>query len=329
MIINQTLPVPLTDADLAQAADDLVDVLNHRDELEAEKKTVDDGYKKQIAATESQESTLRKLIESKQKMADVECLETEVPGTNEIVVVRLDTGAEVSRRQMTTAESQTEMFADAEEDEVRGRVLAVIKLKDVLSKAGVNATTDVLWEISEDQASEAMTFAAERESNAEVQPPDWLAELIAQHPAVHDTVADEAVVAAETAAAEDESTAEPTGDAPAAASASETASKPAAAGESAPAATDTGKKRKKKAGKTDPATEAGKQAEHAAASNGRLDEVDVQEELEKAGIKVGLDLLAGLEEPQLIDAVNFARVVVARQADATIEEPKRPAFLPA
>jgi hypothetical protein len=339
MRITKELPVDLTDGDLAVAAEQLVDVIHRREALTAEKKSVNDGYAKQIAATDAEETQLCNMIDKRTKLVDVECLETEVPGTNEVVVVRLDTGAEVSRRTITPEESQGDMFADESEDELRGRVLATLALQDVLKKVGVNATSDVLWEISPEQADEARAYAAAKEAatgDEQIEQPAWLAELILSHPTVEELPTEPVAEAeaGESAAGADETASEA---APAAETESPAAAEPAAPAGDVPAA-DTkaagsggkGKSGKKKAARKDtPAAEAGAQAKHAAAVNGRLDEVDVQEELDKAGVGIGLDVIAGWKPEQLIEAVNYARVVVARVGDSSIEEPKRPAFLPA
>lgn len=337
MRITQTLPIPLSETELAHLADDLVGVLEKRDALEAEKKEVDDGYKRQITATEAEETTLRATINNKEKMSDVECLETEVPGTNEVVVIRLDTGAEVSRRTLSSTELQTNMFSDTEDDEIRVRVLATLKLRESLKKAGVLATSDVLWNIEQAQADEATAYAAAREADptAEIPVPAWLQTLIDEHPLVtteSSEQADEEEEATEAGDGEtaDEPVAETDNDGPAAAPAQETAtdSVPPAANGQKKKRTRSGKKAADTAGALPPQETAAPPPAAANEAAGRLDEVDVQEELGKAGVPVGLDVIASWQPPQMIEAVNYARVVVKRQTDASIEEPKKPEFLP-
>lgn len=332
MRITQELPVNLTDSELVVKAEELVDVLNRRRDLEAEKADVNKGYAKQIAGTEATEKEITRILEHKSELRDVECLETEVPGTNEVVVVRLDTGAEISRRQITPAETQGDMFADEELDEMRAKVLATLALQEALKTAGVNATSDVLWEVTPEQADEARAWATLKATDETAAQPEWLAELVLQHPAVEEVPAEavatedgaEAETDAETTAADDNA-----GEAPA--GAVETASDAAPATE--PASQPTAPKAKRKSGGKkgagSPETESAEQKKQAAASNGRLDEVDVQEELDAIGVSVGLDVIAGWKPEQLIDAVNYSRVVVARRTDETLAEPKRPAFLPA
>lgn len=337
MRINKELPVQLTDAEVVAVAERHVAALERAEDLAAEKKSVSDGYTKQITAAESEATDLRKVIHRKTELREVECLETEVPGTNEVVVVRLDTGEEISRRSLTPAETQGNMFAEEDEDELRVRVLSTLALRDVLKVAGINATSDVLWQITPEQADEAKAWATLKQTDEAAEQPAWLAELVLTHPVVEEVVP-EAETDAETAgdgSDDDETAAESTDEAdkaaPAAGSEQETASQPGATVETEKGKAKSGKKGggKKKAAGASPEAESAAQKQQAASSNGRLDEVDVQEELDGAGVSVGLDVIASWKPEQLIDAVNFARVIVKRKDDPSIEEPKRPAFLPA
>lgn len=103
------LPVPLTDAELLALGGDMATKQNEVATLENDLASIKSDYKAKIDQKEASLAAIGEKIRSKREFRDIACKRVFDYQAGEIYEVRLDTGAELSRRNMTGKELQREL----------------------------------------------------------------------------------------------------------------------------------------------------------------------------------------------------------------------------
>jgi hypothetical protein len=104
--ITRTLPCKLSEKEMAKLAEDLEANMSKIESIEAQKKTADDGFKKDISMLEEVTTVLRNRIKTKAEEREVKCEEETDYRMGEVRVKRLDTGEIFQKRTMTKDEVQ-------------------------------------------------------------------------------------------------------------------------------------------------------------------------------------------------------------------------------
>ena len=104
--LTKTLPCKLSEKELARAGKDLADNMDKIEAIEQQKKTADDGFKKDIGLLEEVTTTLRGMLKSGTQDREVKCEQITDYRNGEVRVKRLDTGEVYEKRNMTKAEAQ-------------------------------------------------------------------------------------------------------------------------------------------------------------------------------------------------------------------------------
>ena len=104
--LTKTLPCKLSEKELARAGKDLADNMDKIEAIEQQKKTADDGFKKDIGLLEEVTTTLRGMLKSGAQEREVKCEQITDYRNGEVRIKRLDTGEVYSKRNMTKEESQ-------------------------------------------------------------------------------------------------------------------------------------------------------------------------------------------------------------------------------
>lgn len=108
---KRTIPVKLTDAEISKFATQHVETLDKIAAKEEEKKTADAAIKGDIALLEEADAKLVSILRTKSQERELEVDVVYDWRTNEVRVVRVDTGEEVTKRAMSYEERQREMFS--------------------------------------------------------------------------------------------------------------------------------------------------------------------------------------------------------------------------
>lgn len=103
---DEVLPCTLTDEELRERGDELVKVLATIDQIEAEKKIANDGFKARIQIQESRARELRDAIENKREDREVECVESYELRIGVARTTRVDTGEQIRERALRSSELQ-------------------------------------------------------------------------------------------------------------------------------------------------------------------------------------------------------------------------------
>ena len=104
--LTKTLLCKLSEKELARAGKDLADNMDKIEAIEQQKKTADDGFKKDIGLLEEVTTTLRGMLKSGAQEREVKCEQVTDYRNGEVRIKRLDTGEVYSKRNMTKEESQ-------------------------------------------------------------------------------------------------------------------------------------------------------------------------------------------------------------------------------
>ena len=119
--LTKTLLCKLSETELARAGKDLADNMDKIEAIEQQKKTADDGFKKDIGLLEEVTITLRGMLKSGAQEREVKCEQVTDYRNGEVRIKRLDTGEVYSKRNMTKEESQLPL----EPKKAPGKLLAM------------------------------------------------------------------------------------------------------------------------------------------------------------------------------------------------------------
>ena len=106
---KRSLPVKLTDGEIARYAREMSDYEIEEGVIEAEMKAAAKNYKDQLGGIASEIRTRARIISSGQESRQIPVVEGIDEAGNHLVSYRLDTMAEVSRRPLTMSERQLEL----------------------------------------------------------------------------------------------------------------------------------------------------------------------------------------------------------------------------
>lgn len=106
---TEKMPCKLSSSELLELGDHLAKLSSEADQLEAERKDSNDGYKARIALVEQAIKDGFGTLRSKHEMREVELVEEFIFATNTAIVARVDTGAVVRERALTRSERQEEL----------------------------------------------------------------------------------------------------------------------------------------------------------------------------------------------------------------------------
>jgi hypothetical protein len=109
--LTRTLPCKLSEKELAKAGKDLADNMDKIEGIEQQKKTADDGFKKDIGLLEEVTTALRGMLKSGAQEREVKCEQVTDYRNGEVRVKRLDTGDVFERRTMHKDEYQLPLEA--------------------------------------------------------------------------------------------------------------------------------------------------------------------------------------------------------------------------
>lgn len=182
------LPCHLNDDEVLELTDVMIGHLAEVRHLKMQKKQAIADYKLNIDGHEALAFQLESEITAKTKDKAVDCAEVKIEAANSIIVFRLDTGAEVSRRPMTEADNQKGMFDDlpaSERDaaniEEERRIVNLFELHDMLKAAGVQLGKNLqsLWTLEGEKITEGRRWATaiKVDPNADIPRPAWIDEL--------------------------------------------------------------------------------------------------------------------------------------------------------
>ena len=182
------LPCHLNDDEVLELTDVMIGHLAEVRRLKMEKKQVMADYKLNIDGHEAVAFELESEITAKMKDKAVDCAEVKIEAANSIIVFRLDTGAEVSRRPMTDADNQKGLFEDqpaSERDaaniEEERRIVNLFELHDMLKAAGVQLGKNLgsLWTLEDKRIKEGRKWATAKKVDpaADLPRPKWIDEL--------------------------------------------------------------------------------------------------------------------------------------------------------
>ena len=104
------LPVPLTIAEVAECADSLAINQGQIDQIELEKAEDSAHHNRRLKSIRGSMVHTAKQIRDRQRIESVEVGWSSELGTKMMILCRLDTGEELSRREMTEAERQRSLF---------------------------------------------------------------------------------------------------------------------------------------------------------------------------------------------------------------------------
>lgn len=102
----KSLKCPLTQKELNQASDDLVEALTAIDSINADLEEIKADYKHKIKASEARVGTLRTLLQNKFEMRPVECLEVRNFADKAFFLMRTDTAEIIEERALRQDELQ-------------------------------------------------------------------------------------------------------------------------------------------------------------------------------------------------------------------------------
>jgi len=182
------LPCHLNDDEVLELTDVMIGHLAEARRLKMAKKQSAADYKQNIEGREALAFQIESEITAKTKDKAVDCAEVKIEAANSVIVFRLDTGAEVSRRPMTDADNQKGLFEDqpaSERDkaniEEERRIVNLFELHDLLKAAGVQLGKNLtlLWALEEKKIKEGRKWAAAKkvDPTADLPRPKWIDEL--------------------------------------------------------------------------------------------------------------------------------------------------------
>lgn len=103
----------LTSEQLANSKDEIMALLDQKQETEEKKAEVMSNYKSQLATIDLQIESTRRTIRSGRRKETL-TIEEHLTASNEIVRVRKDTGQQIGRRTASAEELQERLFPEAE-----------------------------------------------------------------------------------------------------------------------------------------------------------------------------------------------------------------------
>lgn len=113
---TRELTCDLSDEDVIERAKALAHALSEVNVLEVQRRASAKHFGEDIKALEREVEKLAVSIRTRQELREVECLEKREFRTNEVVVVRTDTGDVIDSRAMTIEERQECLFPRGRED---------------------------------------------------------------------------------------------------------------------------------------------------------------------------------------------------------------------
>ena len=120
--VVRMLPCKLTEKERAKLAEDLESNMTKIESIEQQKKTADDGFKKDIGLLEEAQGKLRTMIRTGAEEREVKCEEVTDYVHGEVRVTRLDTKETFSKRNLTKTEAQLPLLP---KDKPAGKLLAM------------------------------------------------------------------------------------------------------------------------------------------------------------------------------------------------------------
>lgn len=110
---TKRLPVPVGSKRVAELADAMVVVIRERDAVQEQQRERNAAFRKKLASYDERFKELATSVEKRVDFVDVECVEKLVVETNEIQVIRADTGEVVETRTAEGADRQEALFGKA------------------------------------------------------------------------------------------------------------------------------------------------------------------------------------------------------------------------
>lgn len=192
---TKELPCRLTSDELAERADHLVERMDALETSKATAKTTAEQFKKEANGIEVEIGKLQTVIRSHKEPRTVECATVPLYSAHAMVTVRLDSGAEVSRRPLTDNERTPDLFSGqkaegAEGEEViptpeeveNDRIIKLLELSDMLRTIEIGLNMESLWELTAEEVDESRgwtaTVSSLQEGEARPDPPLFLTVLI-------------------------------------------------------------------------------------------------------------------------------------------------------
>jgi len=183
MRIKRKLRCHLTDTELKERAERLVEHLDNIDELTQQKKDAVKRFSDKIGGEESVAARLRAEIADGTELRDVECIE--IPRDGLMVTIRMDTYAVLGQRPQSTAEKQDKLFEDRDQNELDelNRLSKILDLSDLLTKIERPVNTQSLATLDNDKLNELNEWAESYQTaaaNETEKPfePTWLEPLL-------------------------------------------------------------------------------------------------------------------------------------------------------
>lgn len=105
-VYTDTLKVELTDKEIRQAADDLAQVLDEMEVVEADSASIAKSFKAKITAGAAKVIQLKNLVRNKYDFRDIKCEKVKNFSKGTLTIKRLDTKRIIMRRKLTGAEKQ-------------------------------------------------------------------------------------------------------------------------------------------------------------------------------------------------------------------------------
>lgn len=119
--ITKTLTCHLSEEEVKERSHELIEKLEDLDTVELERKAANDKFKERHKALDLRTRELRRQIEKRTQLRDIEC-ELRVDGTNQLILtVRLDTNQVIDARPMTEQERQRDFIFDHADAEINRR----------------------------------------------------------------------------------------------------------------------------------------------------------------------------------------------------------------
>lgn len=113
---SRMLKVNLTEKELLEAGQQLVAKLDDFKTVQADRDSVNKGYKAKEAEIEARITSLQIMVRNKYEVRSVECDNVQDFKALECFVIRKDTGEEILRRKLTSDEKQSDLPFDGETD---------------------------------------------------------------------------------------------------------------------------------------------------------------------------------------------------------------------
>lgn len=118
--IDYIVKVPLTDGQKLAAAEEMAEAWADKVNLEAKKKIAADSFKELIEGEEARIKRNGNLLRKGHVETEMECESIKDYAANTLTIYRLDTGEEVSKRELNDDEQQMDMPTEEEPDAGEG-----------------------------------------------------------------------------------------------------------------------------------------------------------------------------------------------------------------